>query len=37
MENFTENLNQPQKEAVLCIDCPLIIFAGAGTGKTRVI
>jgi DNA helicase-2/ATP-dependent DNA helicase PcrA len=37
MNNLTENLNQPQKEAVLCVDGPLIIFAGAGTGKTRVI
>ncbi|MDR0822780.1 MAG: UvrD-helicase domain-containing protein [Endomicrobium sp.] len=32
-----ENLNPSQKDAVLCIDGPLIIFAGAGTGKTRVI
>ncbi|MDD5021345.1 MAG: UvrD-helicase domain-containing protein [Endomicrobiaceae bacterium] len=32
-----ENLNPSQKEAVLHTECPLIIFAGAGTGKTRVI
>ncbi|MDR3244268.1 MAG: UvrD-helicase domain-containing protein [Elusimicrobiota bacterium] len=32
-----ENLNQSQKDAVLNINGPLIIFAGAGTGKTRVI
>ncbi|MBO7610742.1 MAG: UvrD-helicase domain-containing protein [Elusimicrobia bacterium] len=32
-----ENLNNSQKEAVLHTDGPLIIFAGAGTGKTRVI
>ncbi|MDR2191553.1 MAG: UvrD-helicase domain-containing protein [Endomicrobium sp.] len=37
MNNLTENLNQSQKEAALCINSPLIIFAGAGTGKTRVI
>ena len=36
MVNF-ENLNPAQKEAVLYSDGPLIVFAGAGTGKTRVI
>ncbi|MDR1695488.1 MAG: UvrD-helicase domain-containing protein [Endomicrobium sp.] len=34
---LTKNLNPAQKEAVLCTEGPLIIFAGAGTGKTRVI
>ncbi|MCL2143912.1 MAG: UvrD-helicase domain-containing protein [Endomicrobia bacterium] len=34
---MTEKLNQSQKDAVLCTEGPLIIFAGAGTGKTRVI
>jgi len=37
MNEFLEKLNPSQKEAVLHIDSPLIIFAGAGTGKTRVI
>jgi DNA helicase-2/ATP-dependent DNA helicase PcrA len=36
-EILTKNLNPSQTEAVLCTEGPLIIFAGAGTGKTRVI
>jgi DNA helicase-2/ATP-dependent DNA helicase PcrA len=36
-ETLTKNLNSSQSEAVLCTEGPLIIFAGAGTGKTRVI
>jgi DNA helicase-2/ATP-dependent DNA helicase PcrA len=34
---LTKNLNPSQVEAALCTEGPLIIFAGAGTGKTRVI
>ncbi|MDR2426786.1 MAG: UvrD-helicase domain-containing protein [Endomicrobium sp.] len=37
MTDILRNLNSSQKEAVLCTEGPLIIFAGAGTGKTRVI
>ena len=34
---YLKNLNEKQKEAVLSLDGPLLIVAGAGSGKTRVL
>ena len=34
---YTKNLNKEQKEAVMCLDGPLLIVAGAGSGKTKVL
>ena len=35
--DYLENLNKAQKEAVLHIEGPLLIVAGAGSGKTKVL
>jgi DNA helicase II / ATP-dependent DNA helicase PcrA len=35
--DYLENLNKDQKKAVLHIDGPLLIVAGAGSGKTKVL
>ncbi len=37
MHNYLEGLNEQQREAVLHIDGPLMIVAGAGSGKTKVL
>ena len=34
---FLKNLNKTQKEAVMHLDGPLLIVAGAGSGKTKVL
>ena len=37
MNTIYDTLNPPQQEAVLCTEGPLLILAGAGSGKTRVL
>ncbi|NLP58746.1 UvrD-helicase domain-containing protein [Lutibacter sp. B1] len=37
MTSYLKNLNESQREAVLHKDGPMIIIAGAGSGKTRVL
>ena len=37
METYLESLNPKQREAVLATEGPLLIVAGAGTGKTKTL
>lgn len=37
MQDYLKGLNERQKEAVLHINGPLMIIAGAGSGKTKVL
>ena len=37
MRDYLSELNERQKEAVLHRDGPIMIIAGAGSGKTKVL
>ena len=35
--NYLDTLNKEQKDAVMHIDGPCLVVAGAGSGKTKVL
>jgi DNA helicase-2/ATP-dependent DNA helicase PcrA len=37
MQEYLQGLNESQREAVLHRDGPIMIIAGAGSGKTKVL
>ena len=37
MQEYLKELNEPQRDAVLHMDGPIMIVAGAGSGKTKVL
>ena len=37
MQDYLKELNEPQREAVLHVNGPIMIVAGAGSGKTKVL
>ena len=37
MENILDNLNKEQKDAATTVEGPLLVLAGAGSGKTKLL